>query len=508
MAVFAPGIERLVKGGAWVTFLLACAWQFAMACICLDRVLGPDGPWRYQMGNWPQSIGIHYYVDGLNAFVLTAVSGLGTVLAIYAGPSVAKEIPEEKHGIFYALTLLFLVGLGGMTLTGDIFNLYVFIEITSLTSYGLIAMGRRREALLASLNYLFIGIVGATFILLAVGYLYMATGSLDMGAIRLALQQPGATDTTVVRTATALLAVGVSIKVALFPLHLWLPSAYTLAPSAVTALVAGTATKVSAYVMARMLFTVFTPGYLGDKVPVTDAMVFFASVAIIAGPLLALAQTEVKRILAYSSVGQIGYIVLGIVLVDERALTGAIFHIVNHAALKACLFCGVGAVIYRLGVAELEHFNGLAKKMPVTAFTITVAGFSLIGVPLTGGFVAKWYFAWGAIHQGQWLVLPCILISSLISTIYVWRIVHRMYFGDPAHPAYADGHGHHGDDHAPGHEPGTSGLQSPVLREPPWRMRIAMVVLAAVCIYLGTAGRPVVETAGDAARQVQRGAPR
>lgn len=510
MAVFAPGIARLVRGGGWATFVAACGWQFAMAIICLYRVnTEPAGFIRYEMGNWGQQIGIHYYVDGLNAFVLTAVSGLGTVLSIYAGASVAREVPEEKHGIFYCLATLFLVGLGGMALTGDAFNLYVFIEITSLTSYGLIAMGRRRQALVAALNYLLIGTVGATFVLLGIGYLYMATGTLDMMAIKAILADPAVTmngkpliDTTVIRTATAMFAVGLSIKVALFPLHGWLPPAYSQAPSAVTALIAGTATKVSAYVIARFLFTVFTPEYLGHQVPVTQVVTFFAAVAIIAGPVLALAQTDVKRILAYSSIGQIGYIILGITLVDPDALTGAMFQIANHAALKACLFCGAGAVAYRIGVCHLDHLNGMAKRMPWTAATMTIAAASLIGVPLTGGFLAKWYLAWGAINQSAWFVLPAILISSLISAVYVWRIVHRMYFGDPANP-YNDAADHaHGDAHeADGIESdappsgatrpaGMSGHQSPILADPPWRMRAAMIVLAALCIAFGTVAAP------------------
>jgi multicomponent Na+:H+ antiporter subunit D len=311
---------------------------------------------------------------------------------------------------------------------------------------------------------------------------------------------PGVTDTSVVRTAIALFAVGLSIKMALFPLHLWLPSAYACAPSAVTALVAGTATKVSAYVMARMLFTVFTPTTLVRTVPITEVMTFFASVAIIAGPLLALAQKDVKRILAYSSVGQIGYIVLGVTLVDSQALTGAIFHIANHAALKACLFCGAGAVVYRIGICDIDHFNGLAKRMPITAITMTIAGLSLIGVPLTGGFLAKWYLASGAIRVQAWFVLPCILISSLISTVYIWRIVHRMYFGDPAHPAHAEGHGNHEEDPEQESAADASGLQSPVLSDPPLRMRIAMIVLAACCIAFGTVGAKAI---GAIARTTQ-----
>ena len=508
LAVFIPTLARYVRGGGWAVFTVAMAWQFAMACVCLRHVL-TEGPWTYMMGDWAPVVGIRYYVDGLNGFVMVAVSGLGTVLALYAGPSVAREVPVEKHGLFYALATLFLVGLGGMAVTGDIFNLYVFIEITSLTSYGLIAMGRRREALLASLNYLIVGTVGATFVLLGIGHLYMATGVLDMAAIKEALIQPVAAggaagpamlvrDLSSVRVGTALIMVGLSMKVALFPLHLWLPPAYALAPSAVTALVAGTATKVSAYVLARMLFTVFTPTFLGDKIPVTHVLTFFASVAIVAGPLFALAQTDVKRILAYSSVGQIAYIVLGVTLVDPHALTGAVFHIANHAALKACLFCGAGAVVYRIGVCDLDHFNGLARKMPFTAITFTVAGLSLIGVPLTGGFLAKWYLAWGAIEQRAWFVLPCILVSSLLSTIYIWRIVHRMYFGDPAEPAHAHGHAAP-DDGAHGR----SGLQTPVLADPPWRMRLAMVVLAAACIGFRTvAAEPLDRLAPPAGQLV------
>ena len=256
----------------------------------------------------------------------------------------------------------------------------------------------------------------------------MATGTLNMADLRERL--PALYDTTVIRTAFAFFSVGLSIKIALFPLHIWLPNAYTQAPSVIAALQAATATKVGVYAMIRIMFTVFKPEFILEVVPVAELFLLLSAVAILAGSLLALGQKDIRRMLAYSSIGQIGYIVMGIALANRLSIIGSLIHILNHALMKGGLFLVVGAVIYKTGITEINDFKGLGKKMPFSMAAFTICAFSMVGVPLTAGFVSKWYLALGALQAGKWVMVPVILISSLLTAIYFWKVIDNIYFQD------------------------------------------------------------------------------
>ncbi len=303
-AIIIPLAARLERSFAWIIAVAATFFSFLSALFLLKAVMD-TGRISYWLGGWEPPWGIEYAVDYLNGFVLVVVTFIAFVVAVYSKRSVYREIAHDKIPVFYAVYMLFVAGLTGVSITGDIFNLYVFIEITSLSVYTLIAMGRRRDALIASFNYLILGTIAGTFILIGVGYLYMVTGTLNMADLSELL--PGLYSSTAVRTAFAFFTVGLSLKIALFPLHIWLPKAYTEAPSAVSAVVAATATKVGAYVLIRIMFTVFSVEFSLKVLPVTTILLILSSIAIIMGSVLAIAQTNLKRMLAYSSVGQIGY---------------------------------------------------------------------------------------------------------------------------------------------------------------------------------------------------------
>jgi multicomponent Na+:H+ antiporter subunit D len=412
---------------------------FGISLLIARQVLASEtGYVSYSFGPWgtlidmpgvgPVHPGIEYRIDGLNAIVLLVITTIAAVVSVFARLSVAKEIPADRHHFFYAVYLLCITGLLGITITGDAFNLYVLLEISSLTSYALVAMGKGRDkrALTASYHYLILGTVGASFILIAIGYLFMTTGTLNMAemAAVLAKNPPNRT----VNTAFALLVVGLGLKMALFPVHAWLPNAYTYAPSAVTSLLASTATKVGIYVTLRFFFTIFGKDFLIRSFA-NEAMLFMGCAAIIHGSLMAIQQDNLKRLLAWSSVAQIGYMVVGLCLASERGLTGTLLHIVNHALVKGALFIAVGALIYRTGSARIQDLQGLFKRMPLTAAAITVAGLGLIGMPLTGGFVSKWFLVGGAIERGLWPVAGVILIGSVLAVVYVMKLVEPMVFG-------------------------------------------------------------------------------
>lgn len=415
---------------AWGWAALTCCLSLGISVHLLRRVLD-EGTIIYALGSWSAPWGIEYRIDPVNAFILLLVTAIGAVVIFYAPASVARELSEVRGSLFYATFLLCYTGLLGMAITGDVFNLFVFLEISSLSSYALISLGSNRRALTASYQYLVMGTVGATFYVIGVGLLYMVTGTLNMADLAAQLK-PEILASRTVLTAFAFLSLGLSLKLALFPLHLWLPNAYAYAPSVVTAFLAATATKVSVYVYIRFFYTIFGTGYTFDTLRLDCFIVPLALVGIVVASLAAIFQTDIKRMLAYSSVAQIGYMMLGIGLMSVTGLTATLVHLFNHALMKGALFLVMGCVVYRMGSANLTDMRGLGRQMPFTMAAFVLAGLSLIGVPLTVGFISKWYLVLAAIERGWWPVAVLVLLASLLAVIYIWRVVEVAYFQKPA----------------------------------------------------------------------------
>ena len=413
-SLLAWGFATLVSAGACFF-----AWQLLAAALA-DNVIS------YAVGGWPPPWGIELRVDVTNAFVLLVVSALSTLVLLYSKDSIDKEIDASKHSLYYTAHLLCLAGLTGILLTGDAFNLFVFLEISSLATYTLVSLAADRRCLTAAFRYLVMGTIGATFILIGVGLLYMKTGTLNM--LDLASRIDIYDSSRTINTGLAFIMVGVSIKLALFPLHMWLPAAYTHAPSAVTAFLASTATKVAVYVMIRFIFTIFGMNYVFEEMGMDLILMALAVVAIFKCSYTAAVQSNVKTLLAYSSVAQIGYMILGLSLVSITGLMASLIHIFNHALMKGALFMAVGAVFYRMGSVDINAFRGLGKHMPFTMAAFTIAGLSIIGVPLTVGFVSKWYLVSAALEQEHWVLAAMVLLGSLLAVIYIGRILEAAYF--------------------------------------------------------------------------------
>ncbi len=409
----------------WAFASLVCVASLGLASMLLIRVL-EEGVISYAIGGWIAPWGIEYRVDTINAYVLLLVSIIAAVLMFFALPSVVDEVSGKQHYLFYTAYLLCLTGLMGIAITGDAFNVFVFLEISSLSSYTLIAMGRDRRALTASYQYLIMGTLGATFIVIGIGLMYMMTGTLNM--FDLSQRLPPMFETRTAMVAFAFLTVGMLIKLAMFPLHMWLPNAYCYAPSLVTAFLAATATKVSIYVFLRFTFTVWGAEFVFEKLNLDIFLIPLSLIGIYVTSLSAIYQTNIKRLLAYSSVAQIGYMMLGIGFVSVTGLTGGIVHLFNHALMKAALFLAAGCVVLRLGSSNLADWKGLGRRMPVTMAAFVLAGLSLIGVPLTVGFISKWYLILAALEAGWWPIALLALLSSLLAVVYVWRVVEVAYF--------------------------------------------------------------------------------
>jgi multicomponent Na+:H+ antiporter subunit D len=401
-----------------------------LAAFNLARVL-TAGPVHYHMGGWPPPIGIEYVLDELSAFVLLVINAVGFLVLVHAKTPVARELPESgKHVPYYAVAVLMLCGFNGIVVTGDFFNLYVWLEIASLSLYGLIAVGARK-APVAAVRYLILGTIGACFYLLGLGFLFTMTGTLNMADLKAIL--PAVAHEPAVAVGLGLIVTGMGLKMALFPLHGWLPDSYAYAPSSSAALIAPIGTKVGAYVLIRVLFFVFGVGAATRAFPLTALVGWLAAAGILYGSVMAVAQRELKRMLAYSSIAQVGYIGLGIGLANPLGLIGAVLHVMNHAAMKALLFLVAGNYRTVLGHSDIPGLDGsVRRRMPWTTAAFSVGALSMIGIPPLAGFFSKWYLALGAVAKGQWAFLAVILISSLLNAVYFFRVIERLYLAKPA----------------------------------------------------------------------------
>jgi multicomponent Na+:H+ antiporter subunit D len=445
LLVIVPLISAfLISAAGWVNKRLCFPIAVAALSVTVYSSVGllmrvlDEGVIIYRLGGWPPPWGIAYYVDHLNGLVLPVLAVVALLNLIATQKSIAQEFPE-KAGPFYTLYVLMVTGLLGIVVTGDAFNLYVLLEIASLTGYGLIAMGEER-APLASLNYVYMGTIGACFYLLGVGYLYIVTGSLNMMDIAGIL--PALYQSKAVLAAFIICMVGLWLKMALFPLHAWLPNAYTFAPSAASSLIAPLVTKVMVYVMIRLMLTVFTPKFTFASLAVKDPIVWLAVIAIVMGAIFALAQRNLKKMLTYVIIAEVGYMVGGAWLGNRAAMTGAILHIVNDALMTLCIFLVVGNIVYRVKGYTFEDLKGLFRKMPFTMGAFVIGALSIIGVPPTCGFFSKWYLISGAIQAGHYGFVVALLFSSLVNVILFFRVFEISYY-EPFSDHH--GHGHHAE---------------------------------------------------------------
>ena len=429
----APLCLLLRKPSLTRVFSQAVAWTcLTIAALLLAQVYD-GGAISYVFGGWAVPQGIEYRVDVVNAYVLVMISFIGAVVMLFGPGSAGSQIPAGREHLFHALLLLAMAGLLGITITGDVFNIFVFLEILSLSSYALIALGNRRNALTAAYKYLIMGTIAGTFILMGIGLLYQATGTLNMHDMIERL--PPTLDTRTPILALGLLTVGLSIKLAVFPLHQWLPNAYAEAPSVVSAFLAATATKVSYYVMLRVLFGIYGAAFVFGTLHLDAVMMPMAIAAMFVGSIAAIYQTNLKRVLAFSSVAQVGYMTLAISYASLTGLTGGLVHLFNHALMKGGLFLVIGCISYSTGTVEVNDLKGLGKRRPFLMTAFLIGGLSLIGVPGTVGFISKWYLVLAALEKGWYAVAGAIVLSSLLAVVYIWRLVELGWFHEPAEDA-------------------------------------------------------------------------
>ena len=479
------------------------------------------------------AVGIELVGDALSGLVVALVAGVALGVLAFARHS------GPRTNAFYSGYLLLTGGLMGVALTGDLFNLFVFLEISGLATYALVASGRSPTSAVAALKYLVVGTTGASMYLIGIGYLFLRTGALNMvdvsrilaGDVDLpGLEGPLYGDPLVV-AAFGFVAVGLATKAAIFPLHTWQPDAYAEAPDTVTVYISALASTAAAYALARVTWFVFTPAFFEFGVAnrrVLEFLLALAAVSVVAGSVLAAMQPRIKRMLAYSSVAQFGLIIIGIGVAvhpaaGEQATRFAVYgvgiHLVGHAVIKSGLFATAAVLAADTGARRVREYAGLARRRPFVAGGMATLAFGLVGVPPTVGFIGKWYITLGAIEAERWLLVAVVLASTVLSLLYVARVLESLYFsgspdtvtepteeiagspGEAGDAVAADG----GDDADTGVATDGGGGVSPGMVALALTAAVLTVALGFAGAELSTALDPIVEAVVDAAPRTGAG---
>lgn len=428
----AAASAALAPGPRWAWMIAIGGSLFALwMALGVAGEVARQGVVSYAMGGFAPPIGIEFRIDALGALFALLITALGVAVALFSGHSLNAEQREGKQGLFQAGFLLCQSGLLGMCATGDAFNAFVFLEISAIGTYALIAIGagRDRRALPAAFNYLIMGTVGATLFVVGVGFIYGATGTLnmaDMGDRLVTLESRRS-----VQAGFAFIMIGLGLKAAMFPLHGWLPGAYSYAPSAISAFLAGTATKAALYLMIRFIFDVYGGATVFIDAFLTWMLAPLAAAAAIICSAQAVFQTELRRMLAFSSVAQVGYILLGVAMGSVIGITAALLHLVAHSLMKSALFMATGGVAIGARSYKLSEFAGAGRAAPWTMTVFAISALSLMGLPLTMGFLSKWRLVEAGLDAGWYWAVAAIAVSSILSLIYVGRMLEMLFFRNP-----------------------------------------------------------------------------
>ncbi len=435
---------------------LTVALSLAMS---ISAVLSP--PSTTCVGGWPAPMGILLSVDGLSSFMLLLVSLVAFLVMIY---SLSYMNAYTGRWQFHTLFLLMLAGMNGVVVTGDLFNLFVFLEVASIASYALVAFGTGKHELEAAFKYAVMGSLGSLFLLLGISFLYGYTGTLNMAHMAMRLGELGSAPVTV--TALVLLLSGFALKAAIVPFHSWLPDAHPSAPAPISAMLSGVLIKaLGVYTIARLVFNVFGPG--PDLLTLLKVL---GAVSMGIGVILALRQWDMKRLLAYHSVSQVGYMILGLGLGTPLGILGGLFHLFNHSVFKSLLFLNSGAIEQATGTRNLREMGGLAGPMPTTSWTTLSASMSISGVPPFSGFWSKLIIVMACVEKGEWFYGSWAILVSILTLASFLKVTKFAFLGRLG-----------------------KGLEK--VREVPWPMKLGMAALAVLCILGGLMLVPEVKEA-------------
>ncbi|WP_297438274.1 proton-conducting transporter membrane subunit [Thermococcus sp.] len=417
-AFFVPVIKAASKKAVMPFLVLVTAVQTAAAAWVFNEVYTTGKPIIVMAGKWQPPIGIDLYIGHFAALFVFIVAAVSFLLSIYNFKTIKIE-PIDKYAMLF---LLLMLGATGMIATGDIFNLFVFMEITSITAYALTAYNKTGEAAEASMKYMILGGIGSSFFLIGIAIIYGSLGTLNMAQIA---QLAGSMNATAAQAGLALLIFGLAVEAELFPLNAWAPDAYQAAPHPVTVMFSAFVVKAGLYAAARLLYLMQA---VGSWHSVLKLVVIMATLTVIVAEFSALRQRNVKRMIAYSSISQVGFIALALALGTQAGVDAGVFHMVNHAIVKALLFIAVGYVAVELGGDEVENFRGLGRRMPITAFSITIGSLAVIGIPMFNVFWSKLRIILATVDVGYTWAAALVLIASVVEAVYYLRLLHVMWF--------------------------------------------------------------------------------
>ncbi len=431
-------------GGILAFFTALCLVLFAISLIGQERSV-------YRMGNWPPPWGIVLVSDGLSTLLLLTISMIGFLAIIFSLQYMNRYTAKPKY---YALFMLLMAGMNGVVLTGDFFNLFVFLEIASIASYALVAFGCEHEELEASFKYLILSGVASTFILLGIAILYGLTGTLNMADA--ARTMAGLGSNSAVLFTLSLFIMGFGLKAALVPFHPWLPDAHPAAPAPISAMLSGVLIKaLGVYALTRVIFNIF-----GVTPFISNILMVLGGLSMVVGGLLAIGQDDLKRLLAYSSISQIGYVVVGLALGTPLGIVGGLFHLINHATFKSLLFLSSGAIEYSTETRKLSQMGGLNQRMPVTTTSAAVGFLSISGIPPLNGFWSKLIIVIALVQAGHPILAAVAVLVSFLTILYFMKVQRNLFFGDLP-----------------------DALST--ISEVPALMRVSLVVLAIMCLAMG-----------------------
>ena len=391
------------------------------------------GEYAYTFGGYASNLGIQFYIDELTSLLVLFILFLSVIIIFYSFADIPHELEKHQFGLYYSLILLLLFSMLGMVYTNDLFNLYVFMEILSITSTAIISIKHRKANFLASFRYLMLSSIGSITILFGLAFLYMVTGHLNMFEVHKVIQNVWTTYPMNLLLASGFILTGLGIKSAMFPLHVWLPDAHASAPSPSSAFLSALVVKVYIFAMYKILFRVLGT-VMVKGLGIDQAILIFAALGMVFGSLFAIGQRDIKRMLAYSSVAQIGYIFLGLGLMSEQGLAASLFHIFSHGLMKTALFLSAGSIIFATGKRKLNALDGIGYRMPITMIVFSIAAFGMIGIPGVSGFMSKIYLGLALIEGQHPIYLALILLSSFLNAVYYLPIIIAAFLKeDPEH---------------------------------------------------------------------------
>jgi len=396
--------------------IAALIFNLVVSALLIPEVI--KQPINVFIGGFPPPFCINLVAGPVGVLFSALIALVGLLVSIYA----LDYIREGAKELYHVLYLLLLTGATGVVLTGDIFNLFVFFEILCISSYALVAYLGDKAGIESAVKYLIQGAVGSSLMLIGVGLLYGLFGTLNMADIASNIDSVSSISIFV---PMVLLITGLGVEAAIFPLNAWLPDAHSSAPSSISAILSGIAIKVGIYAVARVIFTIFGAS------SILQFLVFLGLLTLLVGEVSAFSQNNIKRLLAYSSIGQIGLIVFALGMGISYGVVGGLFQLISHALSKALLFLAVGYMIYRTGSMDISSLEGMGKRMPITSLAFTIGAFSLVGMPPFIGFPSKFLIIRAALFKEEIMftvLVAFVLLGTVIEGTYFFRVVQVLYF--------------------------------------------------------------------------------